>query len=242
LRYDAVLFDLGSTLIEYENSDWESLGKRGVIEAYPIIKAAFPQMPQVEIFGPAFYKHLRSILDENRVDNSEIDLYDLCRLIFGRMGFENQDGVAEKFVHKYYQPITRQVTMEEGAPEILGQVKESGLAIGLVSNTIFPEKYHLEELARFDLLKYFNFTIFSSSVKTRKPGKGIFELALRLADSPPARTLFVGDRFDADIVGAKNAGLTAVWKFHEDRQNPDNVQPDFSINKLEELKTIIFCR
>lgn len=240
MKYDAVLFDLGSTLIEFENSNWESLGKQGVIEAYPILKSAFPQIRAPEVFGPAFRDNLESILDENRVGDAEIDLYELCRLVFGRLGFQSQDGIVEKFVHSYYQPITRQITMEEGAPDMLSRIKQSGLTIGLVSNTIFPEKYHLGELARFDLLKYLDFTIFSSSVKTRKPGRRIFEMALRQTNSQPQRTLFVGDRYDADIIGAKNVGLTAIWKYHPDRENPDNIQPDYSINKLAELETIIF--
>lgn len=240
MKYRAVLFDLGSTLIEYENSDWASLGKQGVIEAYPLLKAAFPDMPPVEKFGPTFYLYLKEILDNERADYSEFDLYELCDRVFTRMNLISQDGIIEKFVHTYYQPIARQITMEKGAPEILKAIKEAGLTIGLVSNTIFPEKYHLGEMSQFGLLKYFDFTIFSCAVKTRKPGPRIFNLALDRAKTEPGRTIFIGDRYDADIIGAKNAGMTAVWKYHDKRENPDNVKPDYSINQLAELHNIIF--
>jgi HAD superfamily hydrolase (TIGR01549 family) len=240
LKYRAVLFDLGSTLIEYENSEWAALGKQGIIEAYPLLKSEFPQVPPVERFGPTFYIYLKEILDNERTDHSEFDLYELCQKVFARMHLISQDGLVERFVHTYYQPVARQITMEKGAPEILKAIKDAGMTIGLVSNTIFPSKYHLGEMTQFGLLKYFDFTIFSSDVKTRKPGRRIFDLALAQAGSAPEQTAFVGDRFDADIIGAKNAGLTAIWKFHEKRENPDNIKPDFSITNLEELHKIIF--
>jgi HAD superfamily hydrolase (TIGR01662 family) len=240
LKYRAVLFDLGSTLIEYENSDWAALGKQGIIEAYPLLKSAFTQLPPVEQFGPSFYEYLKAILDNERTDHSEFDLYELCQMIFTRMNLAPLDGIVNKFVNTYYQPVARQITMEKGAPEILKAIKDAGLTIGLVSNTIFPEKYHLGELAQFDLLKYFDFTIFSSSVKTRKPGRKIFEMALSQAKTEPGQTAFIGDRFDADIIGAKNAGMTAIWKYHPKRENLDGIKPDYSITNLDELREIIF--
>lgn len=240
MKYCAVLFDLGSTLIEYENSDWHTLGKQGVIEAYPLLKAAFPDMPPVDQFGPTFYLYLKEILDNERTDHSEFDLYELCQKVFAKMNLISHDGLIEKFVHKYYQPIARQITMEKGASEILKAISDSGLTIGLVSNTIFPQKYHLGEMSQFGLLKYFDFTIFSCAVKTRKPGLRIFNMALDMAKSEPAKTIFIGDRFDADIIGAKNAGMTAVWKYHDKRENPDNVIPDYTITELNELYAIIF--
>lgn len=239
MKYRAVLFDLGSTLIEYENSDWHTLGKQGVIEAYPLLKSAFPQISPVDQFGPTFYLYLKEILDTERADHSEFDLYELCQKVFARMNLISRDGLIEKFVHTYYQPIARQITMEKGAPEILKAIKDAGLTIGLVSNTIFPVKYHLGEMTQFGLLKYFDFTIFSCAVKTRKPGSKIFQMALEMAKSEPGQTVFIGDRFDADIIGAKNSGMAAVWKYHDKRENPDNVIPDYSITELDELHEII---
>jgi len=52
--------------------------------------------------------------------------------------------------------------------------------------------------------------------------------------------LFIGDRFDADIAGAKNAKIKSVWKQRENRDNPENIKPDYSIVNLDQLKTIIF--
>jgi FMN phosphatase YigB (HAD superfamily) len=89
------------------------------------------------------------------------------------------------------------------------------------------------------LLKYFDFTIFSSSVGVRKPGKRIFEMALEQAGVTNKEVIFIGDRFDADIAGAANAGIVSVWKYREARENPDGIEPDYSIVNLAELETIV---
>jgi len=239
LKFKAVLFDLGSTLIEYENQDWPTLGKIGVAAGYPLIKRIFPHLAEVEQFGETFYKHLREILD-GRDNYSEIELYDTCNRIFHLMGLSLDDGVVEKFVDKYYQPVTEQITLIPGAVEILGKIKGHGLPIGLVSNSIFPEKFHRAEMERFGLLEYFDFTIFSSTVGIRKPSKNIFNMALKKAGVKSSQAIFIGDRFDSDIAGAKNAGIVAVWKYRQERENPDNVKPDYSIINLDELESIIF--
>jgi putative hydrolase of the HAD superfamily len=241
LKYKAVLFDLGSTLIEFENSDWHTLGKTGVLNAYPYLKSVFPQVPTPDIFGPAFYAHLSSILDKERQDNSELDLYEICEMIFAQMGLFSQDGIVARFVELYYHPITIQISILNGAPKLLEDIDNAGMTIGLVSNTIFPEQYHLGEMERFGLLKHFDFTIFSSRVKIRKPAVEIFRMALDKAGVKANEAIFVGDRFDADIIGAKNTGIPSVWMYHPKRENPDNIQPDFSINELDELRPIIFA-
>ena len=239
MKFKAVLFDLGSTLIEYENQDWPTLGKIGVAAGYPLIKRIFPHLAEVEQFGETFYKHLREILD-GRDNYSEIELYDTCNRIFHLMGLSLDDGVVEKFVDKYYQPVTEQITLIPGAVEILGKIKGHGLPIGLVSNSIFPEKFHRAEMEKFGLLEYFDFTIFSSTVGIRKPSKNIFNMALKKAGVKSSQAIFIGDRFDSDIAGAKNAGIVAVWKYRQERENPDNVKPDYSIINLDELESIIF--
>lgn len=239
MKFKAVLFDLGSTLIEYENHDWPTLGKMGLVNAYPYMKKIFPELPELSQFGENFYRNLRYILDNERPGHIEIDIYNACNRIFKRMGLALKDGLVEEFVELYYKPVTEQITVIPGAVEILSKIKKSDITIGLVSNSIFPEKFHLEEMENFGLREYFDFVIFSSSVGTRKPGKDIFNMALRNARTEPSQAIYIGDKFDVDIYGAKNAGLVAVWKYHKGRENPENIEPDYSIVNLGELETII---
>jgi HAD superfamily hydrolase (TIGR01509 family) len=238
MKYKTVLFDLGSTLIEFENHDWTTLGKMGILSAHPYLKRHFPNLPEVERFGPTFYQYLREILD-GRTDHSEVKLYEACNQIFQRMGLVMTDGIVMNFVKIYYKPVRDQITLIDGADDILKKLKKAGLIVGLVSNSIFPESFHLDEMEYFGLRKYFDFTIFSSAVGMRKPGRKIFDLALEKAGAKNSEAIFIGDRFDADIGGAAASGITSVWKRRADRENPDDIEPDFKITYLSELEAII---
>ena len=75
----------------------------------------------------------------------------------------------------------------------------------------------------------------SESVGLRKPKPEIFALALETLGLSPSEAWFVGDHPEADIIGAKRAGLTGVWitGFHP---WPDGQpEPSLQIRRLPEL-------
>ena len=58
--------------------------------------------------------------------------------------------------------------------------------------------------------------------REEKPGRGIFERALALAGASADRTIFMGDNWNADIVGASAAGYAgAVWIKRDDDKGDD---------------------
>ncbi len=240
MKFEAVIFDLGGTLIEYENHDWDELGRRGFLNAYPVLKDVYPSLPPADEIGPLFGAAMRRLLDEERPDFRELELHDLAAQSLADLSISSADGLIERFVENYYRPITEQITLIDNAAEVLASVKDGGIRIGLLSNTIFPEKFHKLELARFGLIDYFDFTGFSSTLGIRKPAPAIFEVARRSADCPADRILFVGDRPDIDIVGAAAAGFATVWKYHPRREYRVAIKPDYSIVKLNEIETILF--
>lgn len=240
MKYEAVVFDLGGTLIEYENHDWDELGRRGFFNAYPVIKNILPNVGPPEQTAVAFKTAMIDILENERPGFLELDLHEIAARTLERLNFPLRDGFVAEFVKRYYKPITEQISLMEGAEEILRRLKREGLTIGLLSNTIFPEKFHVEELQRFHLYGYFDFTLFSSSVGIRKPALEIFEKASQSAGCLPSKILFVGDRLDIDIAGANAAGFRTAWKYHPRRIIEMSAHPDYSIIKLYELETILF--
>jgi len=92
-------------------------------------------------------------------------------------------------------------------PETLQTIKGAGLKIGLVSNR--SRSCH-EECEELGLLQYFDFAYVASEVEAWKPDPRIFDRALETTGSDPARTIYVGDNYYADIIGAHNAGLQPV--------------------------------
>lgn len=53
-----------------------------------------------------------------------------------------------------------------------------------------------------------------------KPEKEIFDLACNQFCMEPEHTLYVGDSYDNDIVGARNGGWHSLWFNHRSRELP----------------------
>jgi putative hydrolase of the HAD superfamily len=239
MSYDAVLFDLGSTLLNYDNSSWDELGRLGCKNACPVLTGIAPFDVTPERLWDDFHFAIDQMAVSHNKDFSEIDLFEVTNLILTKLGIINLDGLAGRFIDAYYQPITAQITLIPGAGEVLSLLRGAGLKIGLVSNTIFPAEFHRWEMKRFGIFDFFDFTLFSSEFKFRKPKPDIFLKALELADSKPERTIFVGDRLVEDVGGPQAVGIRGVLKRVEDRDYTAQVTPYKIITDLRELKDII---
>jgi putative hydrolase of the HAD superfamily len=92
----------------------------------------------------------------------------------------------------------------------------------------FKEVQYIK-LNNCNLLPYFDQVIISEEHNTNKPDKKIFEIAQQLAKANLNECLMIGDNFDNDVIGAKNAGWQAVW-FNNNSNNKLN-----TINDLKDL-------
>ncbi len=93
-----------------------------------------------------------------------------------------------------------------------------------------------EKLRRARLDDYLQKAIVSGEVGFEKPHREIFEHALAIAGCSADEALVVGDDPQADIVGAKQAGLKACWVSLGRRYPAGMIQPDevlFSVLDLE---------
>jgi len=94
-----------------------------------------------------------------------------------------------------------------GVPEALGDLREMGLRLLVVSNSDGSIERGLAELG---LRPYFTAVVDSAVVGFEKPDPRIFEHALERAGVLGARALHVGDLYHADVTGARAAGVNAL--------------------------------
>jgi HAD superfamily hydrolase (TIGR01549 family) len=107
-------------------------------------------------------------------------------------------------MNSVYKP---QVHVPDEVLDLLKHLQESGYILGVVSNR--DVSFH-DELAELKLDAYFKFTVAAGEVNSYKPDPVIFEHALGLSGTSAAETMYVGDNYYADIVGALRAGLRPV--------------------------------
>lgn len=90
---------------------------------------------------------------------------------------------------------------------VLPALQESGFTLGLVSNRGKPYEDEIRELG---LEKYFVFSLAAGQVDSWKPDPGIFKHALKQVKLKPEQTMYIGDNYFADVIGARRAGLLPV--------------------------------
>jgi putative hydrolase of the HAD superfamily len=86
--------------------------------------------------------------------------------------------------------------------------KRSNVQLGVLSN--FDSRLHTV-LKVLDLDRYFSTVTISTAVSAAKPQAKIFTAALSKCQCSPESAWHIGDSLEQDYLGAKNAGLTAIW-------------------------------
>jgi FMN phosphatase YigB (HAD superfamily) len=93
------------------------------------------------------------------------------------------------------------------AAKALQRARDLGLIVGVISNSNGSVQGALDNTG---LGAYLEFVIDSSVVGVAKPDPRIFELGLRAAGTTPEETVYIGDSYFVDVVGAQRVGLGAV--------------------------------
>jgi putative hydrolase of the HAD superfamily len=84
---------------------------------------------------------------------------------------------------------------------------------------------------------YFDHVIISEVIGINKPDKAIFDHALSLADAHVSESMMIGDSIEADIRGAQNFGMKAIYFNPEGKDVPKDV--DHQIKCLSELTDLL---
>ena len=111
----------------------------------------------------------------------------------------------------------------------LTALREAGYIMGVISNRDKPFQPLLEA---HGLSEFFPYALAAGEVEIYKPEPGIFEHALKQLKVNAQETVYVGDNYYADILGARRAGLEPVL------YDPNRIFPDadcVTIRSMDEL-------
>jgi len=100
-------------------------------------------------------------------------------------------------------------TLYPEVKEVLSELKQRGLKLGLISNG-YEEEINLI-LEKADLEKtIFNIIVGVDTIRKAKPNPDIFKYAISKLNVKLEEAMFVGDNVEADYKGAENAGIHAL--------------------------------
>ncbi len=105
------------------------------------------------------------------------------------------------------------------AEPTLTRLRDRGYLLGLVSNAPPDTPRVIEKLG---LSKYIGTVVISGVVGYSKPHPEIFRIALREAGVGPGEAVHIGDLYESDVVGARNAGIEGILVDRDGSHSPDN--------------------
>ncbi|PKO23258.1 MAG: hypothetical protein CVU38_05000 [Chloroflexi bacterium HGW-Chloroflexi-1] len=240
-KLDAILFDLGDTLVDLGEGrgSYEARLATQVGRVYDVLAAAGVVLPDRQFFCDALATGSEARYQAALAEQQGLSVYDVLRGLFDKLQIEADDGLLEASAGAYCRGggIT---ALRPGAREVLTQLRDRGLRLGVISNTLQPGRYLDEALARRGIFDFFPVRIYSSEVGVAKPHPAIFRAALDALGVSAAAALYVGDRLRADVAGAHGVGMRAVLVevAHRPESDPDIV-PDARVKELPELLEVL---
>jgi putative hydrolase of the HAD superfamily len=224
-----LFFDIGSTLVNQEAFDkylfgyiYEMIGRSGAEVTHKDFDEALKRIVEERSFGDTAYFGLVKRLTEH---------------------FSKDKKIILKIVERYKRyALKRYLEKMEPYPDALKTVSElsKGYKLGIIANQPVGTRQRLNS---FGLAEYFSVIVLSDQVKLKKPDKGIFQLALKMAKCSPEDSTMIGDRLDIDIGPSKLLGFRTIRVKQGIMANlipiNDFEIPDYEVNSLKALLAVL---
>lgn len=234
-----ILFDLGDTLLDFGHVDTIDLFEQGAQLTYNYLKNLNLELPSFALYHHRQFRAIRWAYFLSYITRREFNSLDIIRRIIRSMGHDLPESQFEQLAWYWYEPLSKQATVEPTAVGMLRDFTAAGIKLGIVSNTFIPACVLDRHLDREEMLPYLPVRIYSCDTGYRKPDRRIFRLALRQIDVEPVHAMFVGDSPKADIFGAGRLGMATVLKDPPGTRKPYRKHPDHTIRSLAELPDIV---
>jgi len=138
-----------------------------------------------------------------------------------------------EFEEEYLAICPTKTNLFPNAHETLAYLKDK-YTLHLISNG-FKEACE-KKLEHSKLAPYFNTIVISEIVGINKPDPRIFEHSLRNGQAQREQAVMIGDNIDADVRGAQNAGIEAIFFNPLEVEKPGDV--NYMIKDLKELQEL----
>ncbi len=221
---DAVIFDWGGTLTPWHTIDAAQLWSAVCAPHYPAdeaaVRAAALHAAELTLWGEAVASQRSATMTT----------------LFELAGVAATEAVLASYLDAW-EPHT---FTDPDAPEVLGYLREQGIRVGVLSNTMWPRAWHEQVFRRDGVIDLLDGAVYTSEIDWTKPHPEAFRAAMNaIGASDPARCVFVGDRPFDDIHGAKGAGLQAVLIRGSEVPPYEAARPDAVISRLRDLRPVI---
>lgn len=121
--------------------------------------------------------------------------------------------------------------------DTLQTLTEAGLYIGLIANTSVPGWVMDRNFRGVGVFDYLGARVYSGDEGVQKPDPAIFRIAEQRCGLSPDRLIYMGDKVEADVVGATAAGWSSIL-FRSVQDGSDGAAT-FEIDDWSELPALL---
>ena len=235
-KVKAIFFDLDGTLCD-PGSSWDE----GIAAALQLFESRHPERAsELKASWEQTGKVLRSELIAGRLLMREFIEQRYPRalsevgIVDEALGSELNDCLSETRKHAL-RPMP-------GAHETLRQLRKD-FHLGIITNGsdagyADSQMATIQQIGVQDMV---DAIWISDRVGSRKPDPGIFSAALEGADVSSGEAVYVGDSYEADIIGANGVGMLSILIDPMDvfEPAPDSVRPDRIIHSISDVIPIV---
>ena len=127
------------------------------------------------------------------------------------------------------------ITVFEGAEALLAALKKRGCALGIVTSKT-RDQYN-KDFCRFEIAKYFDFSITCEETDDPKPGAGPLKAYMKATGAKPEDMLYIGDSvYDSMCAGAADVDFALATWGTSDMAIEAKYRPDSLLELLEMMK------
>lgn len=198
MKHRLFLFDLDDTLLDFKAS--ERLSFVRTMEALGVRQPA-ALLPDYQDINLALWKGFE--LGTVTKDFLKVERF---RATFERHGIDCDAGNASRL---YLESLAETVVLIDGARQLCETLAGIG-EIGIVTNGV--HQIQQRRIASSGLAAHIGFVATSEAAGHAKPDTRFFDYSVKMARRfAQAETVIVGDRLDADILGANRFGIDSCW-------------------------------
>ncbi len=217
-----LLFDLGNTLWTHVNqTSWDKEEQAATQRAIDFLSQYITPEQQLKVSTSFHGQQLRAAIQAKISELSRLHpgtepnpcyAVQEALLDFGLPCLSHT--ICRDFFEALCIPIINSRLLFEDTCSTLAELQKRGFLLGVVTNRVWGGKPFLEGMRKLGLLAYFDpgHIAISADLGICKPNPAIFLHALNALNVKPEEAMMVGDSLYADIFGAKELNMLAVWK------------------------------
>lgn len=222
----AVFFDLDHTLWDFEKNS--ALAFEVIIQKYNIGVSHAEFNAHFSPINAQYWKLYR----DGEITQQDLR-YGRLKDTFKLLDFKADDELLHAISELYIELLPENSHLYEGAIEILEYLKQN-YSLHIITNG--PDVVQERKLKNSNIGHYFDTVTNSELAGCKKPHAGIFEYALKAANASKAESIMIGDCIEADVQGALDCGLDAIFfNEHKFDAHPTIKQ----VHHLLDLKNIL---